>query len=160
MGTDFTKQKVSVLHYFTADSDLSFVGQEDCGHMRIDDEIQTSFGKLCIRFDEDNAYILVSIPMMARWHTSSRFNAEHIFLQSGKFHFSDSQFYHSAGCYRMGRLPVLFTSGIRTYNVSLKANMIRSLFVLIEQRLRWSCTSPLRCQVTGSIQTFTLVVHI
>ena len=72
--------------------------------MRIDDEIQTSFDKLCIRFDEDNAFILVSIQMMVRWHTSCRFNAEHILLQSGKFHFSKPQFYHSAGCYLVGRL--------------------------------------------------------
>ena len=42
---------------------------------------------------------------MARWHTSSRFNAKHIILQSGKFHLSKPQFYHSAGSYLMGRLP-------------------------------------------------------
>ena len=80
-----------MLHYFGAESDLSFVGREDCGHMRVDVDLLTPFDMLWNRF---NAYILVSLPQMARWHSSKRFNAERILRQSGKFDYSSPQFFH------------------------------------------------------------------
>ena len=80
-----------MLHYFGADSDLSFVGREDCGHMRVDAELLTPFDEL---WNALNAYILVSLPLMARWHSSKRFSAERILRQSGKFDYSAPQFFH------------------------------------------------------------------
>ena len=86
-----TRMEIPMLHYFGADSDLSFVGREDCGHMRVDADVQTPFDVLWSPF---NAYILVSLPLMARWHCSKRFNAERILLQSGQFDYSSPQFFH------------------------------------------------------------------
>ena len=82
------------LHHFGSDSDLSFVGREDCGHMQVDVELQTPFDVLCQQV-YSSAYILVSLPLMARWHSSVAFNAEHILRQSGQFRYSEPQFYHT-----------------------------------------------------------------
>ena len=87
----FTSLAIPVLHYFGAESDLSFVGREDCGHMRVDVDLVTPFNVLWKHY---NAYILVSLPQMARWHSSKRFNAERILRQSGKFDYSAPQFFH------------------------------------------------------------------
>ena len=81
------------LHHFDAHSDLSFVGREDCGHMRVDVELQTPFDVLC-KPNYSTAYILVSLPLMARWHSSDSFNAQHTLRQSGQFDYSEPQFYH------------------------------------------------------------------
>ena len=75
----YTRMEIPVLHYFGAESDLSFLGREDCGHMRIDEELLTPFDELC---NPHNAYILVSRALMARWHSSKAFNAERILRQS------------------------------------------------------------------------------
>ena len=72
-----------------SDMDLSIVGRDDCGHMRVDVELYSAF-KNC---GEERAYILVSLPMIARWHTSERFNAERILRQSGQFDYSEPQFF-------------------------------------------------------------------
>ena len=77
-----------VLHDMGPDVDLSIVGRDDCGHMRVDVELCAPFK--CIW--KARAYILVSLPMIARWHTSERFDAERILRQSGKFDYSDPQF--------------------------------------------------------------------
>ena len=47
-----------------------------------------------------NAYILVSLSMMARWHSTKRFKVERILRQSGKFHYSEPQFFHLNKCDR------------------------------------------------------------
>ena len=86
--------EIPQLHHFGFDSDLSFVGRENCGHMRVDVELQTPFDVLW-KPDYSSAYILVSLPLMARWHSSVSFNAEHILRQSGQFHYSEPQFYHA-----------------------------------------------------------------
>ena len=83
------------LHHFGSDSDLSFVGREGCGHMRVDVELQTPFDTMC---KGEMAYILVSLPMVARWHSSDSFNAENILRQSGIFDYSQPQFYHTPHC--------------------------------------------------------------
>ena len=88
----FTRVKIPVLHYFGAESDLSFVGREDCGHIRIDADLLTPFD---IMWNPHNAYILVSLPLMARWHSVKGFNAERILRQSGKFDYSAPQFFHA-----------------------------------------------------------------
>ena len=87
----YTRVKIPVLHHFGAESDLSFVGREDCGHMRIDVDLLTPFNVL---WNPHNAYILVSLPLMARWHSVKGFNAEQILRQSGKFDYSAPQFFH------------------------------------------------------------------
>ena len=69
--------------------DFSIVGRDDCGHMRVDVELCASFDLIW----KERAYILVSLPMIARWHTSERFNAERILRQSGKFDYSEPQFF-------------------------------------------------------------------
>lgn len=72
-----------VLH--DGDMDLSIVGRDDCGHMWVDVELCDPFKHLL----RERAYILVSLPMIARWHTSERFDAERILRQSGKFDYSE-----------------------------------------------------------------------
>ena len=81
--------KFPVLHDVGFDMDLSIIGRDDCGHMRVDVELcfPSAF------FENVRAYILVSLPMIARWHTSERFNAERILRQSGKFDYSEPQFF-------------------------------------------------------------------
>ena len=81
--------KFPVLHDMGPDMDFSIVGRDDCGHMRVDVELCAPFE--CI--SKARAYILVSLPMIARWHTSERFNAERILRQSGKFDYSEPQFF-------------------------------------------------------------------
>ena len=86
----------AALLWTEADNDLSFLGQENCGHMRIDLDILTPFD---ILWSPRNSYILVSLPLMARWHSSKRFNAERILRQSGKFDYSTPQFFHTYNKY-------------------------------------------------------------
>lgn len=74
-------KSVPRLHHFDSANDLSFVGREDCGHMQVDVELQTSFEELRTP-NYSTAYILVSLPLMARWHSSVSFNAEHILRQT------------------------------------------------------------------------------
>lgn len=84
-------KRIPQLHHLKAhDSDLSFVGRDDCGHMQVDVEIQTPFEVV----NRSNPYILVSLPMMARWHSSKTFDAEGILKRSGKFDYSEPQFFH------------------------------------------------------------------
>ena len=78
-----------VLHDMGSDIDLSIVGRDDCGHMRVEVELCSPFEL----FGKDRAYILVSLPMIARWHTFERFNAERILRQSGRFDYSEPQFF-------------------------------------------------------------------
>lgn len=79
---------VPELHHMDARADLSFVGRADCGHMRVDGELRAplQFGR--------KAYILVSLVLMARWHSSAHFPALQMLLDSGKFDFREPQFFH------------------------------------------------------------------
>ena len=81
--------KFPLLHDIWANSDLSIVGRNDCGHMQVDEELRAPFEILL----KDRVHILVSLPMLVRWQTSVRFNAEQILRQSGKFDFSESIFF-------------------------------------------------------------------
>lgn len=67
------------LHHIDNVNDLSFVGSCDCGHIRVDVELREPL--ISVR----NAYILVSLVMMARWHSSAEFPAVQILQDSGKF---------------------------------------------------------------------------
>ena len=79
-----------VLHNIQPESDLSFVGQKDCGHLQFDVEIHTGF----VHFLRNSAYILVSLPLIARWHSSEEFDAEQMLRQSERFDYSEPQFFH------------------------------------------------------------------
>lgn len=83
----FTSDPTAPRH--STDSDLSFVGHEDCRHMRFDFEISTPFEILC----KPTRYILVSLPMIAWWHSTKQFDAEQILQQSGEFDYSSPQFF-------------------------------------------------------------------
>lgn len=78
-----------LIHRIDAHSDLSHVGCADCGHKRVDSEILNVKNLF-----EPESYVLVSLPMLARWHTTRRFDAERILRQSGKFDYSEPQFFH------------------------------------------------------------------
>ena len=78
-----------LLHDMGSDINLSIVGSDKCDHMHIDVE-------LCSQSDiygVEHGYILVSLPMIARWHTSESFDAEGLLRQSGKFDYSEPQFF-------------------------------------------------------------------
>ena len=79
-----------ILHDMSSEMDLSIVGSDDCGHVRVDVELSSS----CDLFLNARAYILVSLPLIARWHTSERFNAERMLRESGKFDYSEPQFFN------------------------------------------------------------------
>lgn len=79
----------SVLHHISAFSDLSFVWKNDCGHVNFDVEINESIPlKAADR-------ILVSLPLLARWHSSSQFDAEQMLRDCWKFDFTEPQFFHN-----------------------------------------------------------------
>lgn len=82
-------RNIPVLHDII-NIDLSKIGCNDCGHMRLDIELDTAFDLLY----NQNAYILVSLLMMAKWHSTQHFAAERILRQSGKFDYSEPQFFH------------------------------------------------------------------
>ena len=71
------------------DMDMSIVWRDDCGHMQVEVEFCDPSDLL----NKQRAWILVSLPMIARWHTSERFNTERILRQSGKFDYSEPQFF-------------------------------------------------------------------
>ena len=77
IGTDYP-----LLHDVGPDMVLSLVGRDDCGHMRVDAELR---GASLDFLHYERAYILVSLQMMARWHTSEHFNFEHILRRALAF---------------------------------------------------------------------------
>ena len=83
-------ERLPQLFYCAPRADLSFVGGADCGHMQADVE-------LAVRPDFDrtpSAYILVSVPMFAKWHSTPDFDAERVIRMSDRFDFSAPQFFH------------------------------------------------------------------
>ena len=87
---DWYMMQYPLLHDVGPDTDLSLVGREDCGHMRVDVELDSATFDL---LREERAYILVSLPQVARWHSSERFDAERILRQCGQFDYSEPQLY-------------------------------------------------------------------
>ena len=79
-----------MLHLICPQSDLSNVVRAHCGHVAHDVE-------LCERLRvECTSWTLVSLPMIARWHSSedTGFNAEQMLRDSHKFDYSEPQFFH------------------------------------------------------------------
>ena len=73
-----------VLHLMCPHADLSNVGRADCGHVVVDVELRKP-----LRY-QYAARTLVSLPMMARWHS-----CEQMLRESGKFDYSEPQFFHT-----------------------------------------------------------------
>ena len=86
---DIYNFKFPLLHDMGPDMDMSIVWRDDCGHMQVEVEFCDPSDLL----NKQRAWILVSLPMIARWHTSERFNTERILRQSGKFDYSEPQFF-------------------------------------------------------------------
>ena len=109
-STYYSNAMIPVLHYIQPESDLLFVGRKDCGHMQIDVEICTPFGQL----PKASAYILVSLPLMARWHSSDEFEAERILCQSGRFDYSEPQLFHMIikGAFNLCEGPLTVIEGL------------------------------------------------
>ena len=85
MSNEFVPQ----LHRISARADLSCVGRDDCGHVRVDVELHAP-----LRFGP-TAYILVSLVKMAQWHScDEHFPALHMLRNSGHFDLSEPQFFH------------------------------------------------------------------
>ena len=78
-------------------SDMKFFGRAHCGHEQVDVELRNPFlpepNAISGPFPDPNRF-LVSLPMLARWHTSEDFPAEEMLRESGKFDFSEPQFFH------------------------------------------------------------------
>ena len=86
---DGNKNDYPILHEISDDTDLSLVGRENCGHTPVDVEL------LLPLTDDTTERVLVSLPMLAQWHSTSCFNAEKMLRDSGKFDFSELQLAHT-----------------------------------------------------------------
>ena len=82
------KESYPILHEINSDTDLSFVGRPDCGHTPEDVEL------LFPLTDDTTERVLVSLPMLAQWHSTSGFNAQKMLRDCGKFDFSELQLAH------------------------------------------------------------------
>ena len=70
------------------------VGRADCLHEAFDVELREPIPTVVI-FNR----VLVSLPVLARWHSSDRFPAEQLLRDSDKFDLSEPQLYHKPGHY-------------------------------------------------------------
>ena len=70
------------------------VGRADCRHEAFDVELREPIPTVAI-----SDRVLVSLPVLARWHSSDRFPAEQLLRDSGKFDLSEPQLYHKPGRY-------------------------------------------------------------
>ena len=70
------------------------VGRADCRHEAFDVELREPILTVAI-----SDRVLVSLPVLARWHSSDRFPAEQLLRDSGKFDLSEPQLYHKPGRY-------------------------------------------------------------
>ena len=70
------------------------VGRADCRHEALDVELRQPIPTVAI-----SDRVLVSLPVLARWHSSDRFPAEQLLRDSGKFDFSEPQLYHKPDRY-------------------------------------------------------------
>lgn len=84
------------LHSIEKDTDLSFVGREDCGHIRFDIELCAPFPHtyLLKAAVGCTSYLLVSLIKLAEWHSSDDFPAAQMLHESGKFEMNAPQFFH------------------------------------------------------------------
>ena len=95
-----------LLHLIRPDGDLSRVGIADCRHVPFDEELREP---LCWTRKDRSLVLrdyrtLVSLPMLARWHSRDGFDAEQMLRNSlkfdrskprRKFDYSEPQFFHT-----------------------------------------------------------------
>lgn len=74
-GINERTEMVPKLHQIEAETDLSFIGRSNCGHMRCDEELDSPLQFGCEDLDSPSAYILVSVLKMAEWSSSEEFPA-------------------------------------------------------------------------------------
>ena len=159
--------KIPVLYYIQPDSELSFVGRENCGHMQIDAEICspldlhfTSIEYDARIFDHWNssAYILVSLPLMAHWHSSDEFDAEQMLRQSGRFDHSEPQFFHTRPfayddwcCRGIGPLNLLEGAVLRCeFEVECQPKEAAPVSMPLEQQNQSSLPQFVLCEFDGT----------
>lgn len=84
------------LHHIDKDTDLSFVGKPDCGHMQIDVELCTplQMDPTHVFPNSFSAHILVSLIEVAKQHSSEKFPAMQMLQKSGKFDLGSLQMFH------------------------------------------------------------------
>ena len=81
-------QAIPILHELSDDSDLSFIGQPDCGHTLEDVELLDPLT------EDTTQRSLVSLPVLAERHSTDDFDALQILRDSGKFDLAEPQFFH------------------------------------------------------------------
>ena len=74
--------------------EVGCVGRADCRHEAFDVELCEPIPTAAI-----SDRMLVSLPVLARWHSSDRFPAVQLLRDSGKFDLSEPQLYHNPGRY-------------------------------------------------------------
>ena len=86
------EERFPVLHLISPQADLSNIWRADCGHVAHDAELCERLGL----FFECGSGTLVSLPMIARWHSSeiTGFNAEQMLRDSRKFDYTEPQFFY------------------------------------------------------------------
>lgn len=60
----------------------------NCGHQRQDIDIMNPV------YSMDDGYVLISLPILARWHSNAMFEAESILRESQKFDYTEAQLFH------------------------------------------------------------------
>ena len=93
--TGTSNNKSESLKFITSASTATshFSGVPTAGMCKWTSNLETVFD-IYSKPDYSTANILVSLPMMARWHSSAKFDAERILRQSGEFDYSEPQFFH------------------------------------------------------------------
>ena len=137
--------EIPKLHHFGSDSDLSFVGREDCGQMRVDVELQTPFDVL--RTTRTRIFWCRS----HWWRVGIRPSRSTRSTSSG--HLDNSTIRSRNSITRSAHhhliCPALFCSAqLHGFGVCLRATGKRWLFLLIGEHLRWCCASPHHCRAT------------
>ena len=74
--------------------EVGCVGRADCRHEAFDVELREPIPTVAI-----SDRVLVSLPVLARWHSSDRFPAVQLLCDSGKFDLSEPQLYHKPDRY-------------------------------------------------------------
>ena len=118
------KTDYPILHDITDDSDLSFVGRDNCGHTPEDEEL------LLPLTDDTSERVLVSLPLLAKCHSTKGFDAEQMLRDSGKFDFSDVQLAHTrtqVSITKFGHHIFCATSGKRSILIILLVSNQRAL---------------------------------
>ena len=135
-------------------SDKKFFGRAHCGHEQVDVELRNPFlpELNAIRWPfPDPSRFLVSLPILARWHTSEDFPAEEMLRESGKFDFSEPQFFpmfHK----KVQRVNYFHAFSPNRNTNSKGSGEIRTIFLLDIREMRNNKRhSRLKVPTTGSL---------